>query len=120
MVGVCHLLNLQEQVTERCSQMKPRAVVALTQLEGKPICFAEPPGLDLASGPAATRGRAQKSLGAALRSENEPQWLKALFFHGSQGCAGGSRFSALPGRPGAGGGTGCDSVFVRMTTSNKE
>lgn len=57
-VGVYDLQDLQKKVTEQCNQMQPpvRAVFTVAELEGKPICSAEIPGLDLADRPCYYKG----------------------------------------------------------------
>ena len=57
-VGVYDLQDLQKRVTEQCNQMEPpvRAVFTVAEYEGKPICAAEIPALDLAERPCYYRG----------------------------------------------------------------
>ncbi|MBR2259276.1 MAG: putative DNA binding domain-containing protein [Blautia sp.] len=52
-VGVYNLQDLQKKVTEQCNQMMPpvRAVFTAAELEGKIICSAEIPSVDLAERP---------------------------------------------------------------------
>lgn len=67
-VGVYDLQDLQKQVTEQCNQMEPkvRAVFTFGELEGKPICSAEIPGLDLAERPCFYSGKG-KAKGSCIR-----------------------------------------------------
>ncbi len=57
-VGVYDLQSLQKKVTEQCNQMEPpvRAVFTFAELEGKPICAAEIPGIDLSERPCYYKG----------------------------------------------------------------
>lgn len=57
-VGVYDAQDLQKQVTEQCNQMEPpvRAVFTLAELEGKVICSAEIPSVDLAERPCYYKG----------------------------------------------------------------
>lgn len=57
-VGVYDLQDLQKRVTEQCNQMNPpvRAVFTAAELDGRPICSAEIPGIDLAERPCYYRG----------------------------------------------------------------
>ncbi len=57
-VGVYDAQDLQKQVTEQCNQMEPpvRAVFTLAELEGKLICSAEIPSVDLAERPCYYKG----------------------------------------------------------------
>lgn len=52
-VGVYDLQDLQKKVTEQCNQMVPpvRAVFTAAELDGKPICSAEIPSVDLTERP---------------------------------------------------------------------
>lgn len=52
-VGVYDLQDLQKKVTEQCNQMNPpvRAVFTVAELDGKSICSAEIPSVDLAERP---------------------------------------------------------------------
>lgn len=52
-VGVYNLHELQKKVTEQCNQMIPpvRAVFTFAELEGKSICAAEIPSVDLTERP---------------------------------------------------------------------
>lgn len=52
-VGVYDLQDLQKKVTEQCNQMVPpvRAVFTVAELEGKTICSAEIPSVDLTERP---------------------------------------------------------------------
>lgn len=52
-VGVYDLQDLQKKVTEQCNQMVPpvRAVFTAAELEGKTICSAEIPSVDLTERP---------------------------------------------------------------------
>ena len=52
-VGVYDLQDLQKKVTEQCNQMDPpvRAVFTAAELEGKTICSAEIPSVDLTERP---------------------------------------------------------------------
>ena len=58
-VGVYDLQDLQKKVTEQCNQMEPpvRAVFTVAESEGRDICAAEIPGLDLAERPCYYKGR---------------------------------------------------------------
>ena len=57
-VGVYDLHDLQKHVAEQCSQMNPpvRAVFTTAELNGRPICSAEIPGIDLAERPCYYKG----------------------------------------------------------------
>jgi len=52
-VGVYDLQDLQKKVTEQCNQMNPpvRAVFTIAELDGKPICSAEIPAVDITERP---------------------------------------------------------------------
>ena len=52
-VGVYNLQELQKKVTEQCNQMLPpvRAVFTFAEVDGKPICAAEIPSVDLTERP---------------------------------------------------------------------
>lgn len=52
-VGVYDLQDLQKKVTEQCNQMNPpvRAVFTVAEIEGKPICSAEIPAVDITERP---------------------------------------------------------------------
>ena len=58
-VGVYDLQDLQKNVTEQCNQMEPpvRAVFTAAELEGKLLCAAEIPAVDLADRPCYYMGR---------------------------------------------------------------
>ena len=66
--GVYDLQDLQKQVTHQCLQMEPpvRAVFTFAELEGKDICSAEIPGIDLAERPCYYTGRGRLK-GAFIR-----------------------------------------------------
>ncbi|MBE5955793.1 MAG: AAA family ATPase [Lachnospiraceae bacterium] len=57
-VGVFDLQLLQKKVTEQCNQMEPpvRAVFTFAEVDGKPVCSAEIPGIDLAERPCYYKG----------------------------------------------------------------
>ena len=57
-VGVYDAQDLQKKVTEQCNQMEPpvRAVFTLAETDGKWICAAEIPAVDLAERPCYYRG----------------------------------------------------------------
>lgn len=57
-VGVYDPQDLQKKVTEQCLQMEPpvRAVFTLAEFDGKTICSAEIPALDLSERPCYYRG----------------------------------------------------------------
>lgn len=57
-VGVYDLQSLQKKVTEQCNQMEPpvRAVFTFAEVDGKPVCAAEIPGLDVSERPCYYRG----------------------------------------------------------------
>ncbi|MCD7802963.1 MAG: putative DNA binding domain-containing protein [Clostridiales bacterium] len=67
-VGVYDLQDLQKSVTEQCNQMEPpvRAVFTIAEVEGKPICSAEIPGMDLSERPCYYKGRG-RTKGAYIR-----------------------------------------------------
>lgn len=67
-VGVYDLQDLQKRVTEQCNQMEPpvRAVFTMAEYEGKTICAAEIPALDLTERPCYYRGHG-KVKGAFVR-----------------------------------------------------
>lgn len=67
-VGVYDLQDLQKQVTEQCNQMEPpvRAVFTVAEYEGKTVCLAEIPAVDLVERPCYYRGRG-KAKGAFVR-----------------------------------------------------
>ncbi|MGN0355252.1 MAG: ATP-binding protein [Muricoprocola sp.] len=52
-VGVYDLQDLQKKVTEQCNQMIPpvRAVFTIAEWEGRPVCSAEIPSIDLTERP---------------------------------------------------------------------
>lgn len=56
--GVYDLHDLQKKVTEQCNQMKPpvRAVFTCAEVEGKDICSAEIPAIDLSDRPCYYKG----------------------------------------------------------------
>lgn len=57
-VGVYDPQDLQQKITEQCLQMEPpvRAVFTLAEYEGKTICAAEIPAVDMAERPCYYRG----------------------------------------------------------------
>lgn len=57
-VGVYDLQSLQKKVTEQCNQMEPpvRAVFTVAEIDGKPICSAEIPAIDLSERPCYYKG----------------------------------------------------------------
>lgn len=57
-VGVYDLQSLQKKVTEQCNQMEPpvRAVFTVAEVDGKPICSAEIPAIDLSERPCYYKG----------------------------------------------------------------
>jgi ATP-dependent DNA helicase RecG len=58
LVGVYDLQALQKKVTEQCNQMEPpvRAVFTFAEIDGKSVCSAEIPGIDLAERPCYYKG----------------------------------------------------------------
>lgn len=58
LTGVYDVQDLQKKVTEQCNQMEPpvRAVFTSAQLDGKAVCSAEIPGLDLSERPCYYKG----------------------------------------------------------------
>lgn len=67
-VGVFDPQLLQKKVTEQCEQMEPpvRAVFTLTEIEGKVICAAEIPAVDISERPCYYRG-AGRTKGSYIR-----------------------------------------------------
>ena len=67
-VGVYDPQDLQKKVTEQCQQMEPpvRAVFTLAEIDGKVICSAEIPSIDISERPCYYRG-AGRTKGAFLR-----------------------------------------------------
>lgn len=67
-VGVYDPQDLQKKVMEQCQQMEPpvRAVFTLSELDGKAVCSAEIPSIDLSERPCYYRG-AGRTKGAFLR-----------------------------------------------------
>lgn len=57
-VGVYDLQSLQKKVTEQCNQMDPpvRAVFTVAEVDGKPVCSAEIPAIDLSERPCYYKG----------------------------------------------------------------
>lgn len=57
-VGVYDLQDLQKKVTEQCNQMEPpvRAVFTVAEIEGKTICSAEIPAIDISERPCYYKG----------------------------------------------------------------
>lgn len=57
-VGVYDLQSLQKKVTEQCNQMEPpvRAVFTMAEVDGKPVCSAEIPAIDLSERPCYYKG----------------------------------------------------------------
>lgn len=57
-VGVYDLQSLQKKVTEQCNQMEPpvRAVFTVAEIDGKAICSAEIPAIDLSERPCYYKG----------------------------------------------------------------
>ena len=67
-VGVYDAQDLQKKVTEQCNQMEPpvRAVFTIAELDGRWICSAEIPAIDLSERPCYYRG-AGRSRGSYIR-----------------------------------------------------
>ncbi len=67
-VGVYDAQDLQKKVTEQCLQMEPqvRAFFTLAELDGKIVCAAEIPALDITDRPCFYRG-AGKTKGSYIR-----------------------------------------------------
>lgn len=67
-VGIYDPQDLQKKVTEQCLQMEPpvRAVFSLAEIDGKSICAAEIPSLDISERPCYYRG-AGRAKGAFIR-----------------------------------------------------
>lgn len=57
-VGVYDLQSLQKKVTDQCNQMEPpvRAVFTVAEVDGKPVCSAEIPAIDLLERPCYYKG----------------------------------------------------------------
>lgn len=57
-VGVYDVQSLQKKVTEQCNQMEPpvRAVFTFAEIDRKPVCSAEIPGIDLSERPCYYKG----------------------------------------------------------------
>lgn len=57
-VGVYDLQSLQKKVTEQCNQMEPpvRAVFTVAEVNGKPVCSAEIPSIDISERPCYYKG----------------------------------------------------------------
>ena len=57
-VGVYDSQSLQKKVTEQCNQMEPpvRAVFTVAEVNGKPVCSAEIPAIDLSERPCYYKG----------------------------------------------------------------
>lgn len=57
-VGVYDLHDLQKKVTEQCKEMEPpvRAIFTIAEYEGKNVCAAEIPGLDITERPCYYKG----------------------------------------------------------------
>ena len=57
-VGVYDLQSLQKKVTEQCNQMEPpvRAVFTVAEVDGKSVCSAEIPAIDLSERPCYYKG----------------------------------------------------------------
>lgn len=57
-VGVYDLQSLQKKVTEQCNQMEPpvRAVFTVAEMDGRPVCSAEIPAIDLSERPCYYKG----------------------------------------------------------------
>jgi len=68
LVGVYNLQELQKGIVEQCEQMDPivRAVFTVAEIDGKNICSAEIPGLDLSRRPCFYKG-AGRLKGAFIR-----------------------------------------------------
>ncbi len=66
--GVYDVQALQVKVTEQCNQMEPpvRAVFTVAEIEGKFVCSAEIPGIDVTERPCFYKGRG-RSGGAYVR-----------------------------------------------------
>lgn len=67
-VGVYDVQDLQKRVTEQCNQMEPpvRAVFTIAEWDGRWLCSAEIPAIDLSERPCYYRG-AGRSSGSFLR-----------------------------------------------------
>ena len=67
-VGVYDSQDLQKKITEQCLQMEPpvRAVFTLAEFEGKTICSAEIPAIDITERPCYYRG-AGRTKGSYIR-----------------------------------------------------
>ena len=67
-VGVYDPQDLQKKITEQCLQMEPpvRAVFTLAEYQGKMICAAEIPAIDIAERPCYYRG-AGRTKGSYIR-----------------------------------------------------
>lgn len=67
-VGVYDLQSLQKKVTEQCNQMEPpvRAVFTVADVDGKPVCSAEIPAIDLSERPCYYKG-AGRAKGSYIR-----------------------------------------------------
>lgn len=68
LVGVYNLQELQKNVTEQCNQMEPpvRAVFTTAEIDGKNVCSAEIPGVDLSERPCYYKGKG-RSKGSYIR-----------------------------------------------------
>lgn len=68
LVDVYGLQDLQKNVTEQCNQMEPpvRAVFTTAEIEGKYVCSAEIPGVDLSERPCYYKGKG-RSKGSYIR-----------------------------------------------------
>ena len=68
LVGVYDLQELQKNVTEQCNQMEPpvRAVFTTAEIDGKNVCSAEIPGVDLSERPCYYKGKG-RSKGSYIR-----------------------------------------------------
>ena len=68
LVDVYDLQDLQKNVTEQCNQMEPpvRAVFTTAEIEGKYVCSAEIPGVDLSERPCYYKGKG-RSKGSYIR-----------------------------------------------------
>lgn len=68
LVGVYDLQDLQKNVTEQCNQMEPpvRAVFTQAEIDGRMVCSAEIPSVDLSERPCYYKGRG-RSKGSYIR-----------------------------------------------------
>ena len=75
-VGVYDAQDLQKKVTSQCMQMEPpvRAVFTLAEMEGKLICSAEIPSIDISERPCYYQG-AGRMKGAYIRVGDSDQTM---------------------------------------------